>query len=174
MPVPRYLPDVPFPPYTFVPGRAAHPHTDPKGHSYGTTPPAPELLDPDDWRSCPAYLRGLDLFNHGYYWEAHEAWETAWNGSGRKGPVAEFLKALIKLAAAGVKAREGISTGVERHASRAAELFQALGEATDGRFAGLDLRQLRACAHEVAGNADLGARVLPESGALFPFVLHAE
>ncbi|MER9007639.1 DUF309 domain-containing protein [Mesorhizobium sp. M0862] len=21
---------------------------------------------------------GIDLFNHGYYWEAHEAWEPLW------------------------------------------------------------------------------------------------
>jgi hypothetical protein len=174
MSVPRYLPDEPFPPYTFVPGRAPHPHTDPNGHSYGTTPPAPEPLDPDNWRSCHAYLRGLDLFNHGYYWEAHEAWELAWNGVGRKGPVAEFLKALIKLAAAGVKARERVPAGVQRHASRAAEIFQQVSEGNSDDFAGLNLRRLIAWSREVGGNMDLGMQPLPELGALFSFVLAAE
>ena len=48
-----------------------------------------------------------DLLNHGFYWEAHEAWETLWHAAGRKGEIADFLKGLIKLAAAAVKAREG-------------------------------------------------------------------
>ncbi|TGQ49534.1 DUF309 domain-containing protein, partial [Mesorhizobium sp. M1C.F.Ca.ET.210.01.1.1] len=24
---------------------------------------------------------GIDLFNHGYYWEAHEAWEPLWHAA---------------------------------------------------------------------------------------------
>ena len=43
---------------------------------------------------------------------------------GRTGKVADILKGLIKLAAAGVKAREGKPAGVRRHARRAEELFR--------------------------------------------------
>ena len=43
-----------------------------------------------------------------------------WHAAGRKGPLADLLKGLIHLAAAGVKAREGIANGVARHARRAA------------------------------------------------------
>jgi uncharacterized protein len=28
--------------------------------------------------SSDAFGWGLDVFNHGYYWEAHEAWEGLW------------------------------------------------------------------------------------------------
>jgi predicted metal-dependent hydrolase len=42
--------------------------------------------------------RGIDLFNSGEYWEAHEAWEQEWMPD-RKGPDAGFYKGLIQVAA---------------------------------------------------------------------------
>ncbi len=64
----------------------------------------PEPPDPEEWRACRNYLYGIDLFNHGFYWEAHEAWEGLWVACGRRGPTATYLQAL-NLAAAGFKAR---------------------------------------------------------------------
>lgn len=63
------------------------------------------------------------MFNAGYYWEAHEAWEGVWIAAGRQGLVADYVKGLIKLAAAGVKIREGSAVGAQRHLTRAEELF---------------------------------------------------
>jgi predicted metal-dependent hydrolase len=113
---------------------------------FGASEPAPAApLDPENWRDCEPYLYGIDLFNHGYYWEAHEAWEAVWHAAGRRGPTADFLKALIKLAAAAVKAREGSLAGAARHARRSRELVSAV--ASSGRqplthFAGLYLSHL--------------------------------
>jgi len=70
------------------------------------------------------FLFGIDLFQHGFYWEAHETWEGLWHAVGRAGPWGDLLKGLIKLAAAGVKSREGRREGVLRHATRAAELVR--------------------------------------------------
>ncbi len=42
--------------------------------------------------------RGVQLFNEGQYWEAHEAWERAWIPD-RHGPERGFYKGLIQLAA---------------------------------------------------------------------------
>jgi predicted metal-dependent hydrolase len=42
--------------------------------------------------------RGIELFNQGLYWEAHEAWEEAWTPD-RKGPDSGFYKGLIQVAA---------------------------------------------------------------------------
>jgi predicted metal-dependent hydrolase len=70
----------------------------------------------------------VDLFNHGYYWEAHEAWEGLWHACGRKGTTADFLKGLIQLAAAGVKHLEGKPDGRKSHARRAAELWRGVGD----------------------------------------------
>jgi hypothetical protein len=120
---PRYCPDRPLPPYSYVPGLAPHPISDPRGHSFGATHPATEPLDESSYAINQNYLYAIDLFNYGFYWEAHEEWESVWHAAGRSGPTADFLKGLIKLAAAGVKLREGRAAGVKQHAQRSAELI---------------------------------------------------
>src|SRR5688572_20912239 len=114
--VPRYCPERPLPPYSYVTGLTPHPTSDPRGHSFGQHEPPPAPLDEATYRNNPIYRYAIDLFNHGYYWEAHEEWEALWHAAGRAGTTAEFLKGLIKLAAAGVKAREGRPAGVRQHA----------------------------------------------------------
>ena len=114
---PRYAPQLPLPPYSYVPGLFPHPVSDPVGHMHGQH----EADMPRD----DATSFGFDLFNHGYYWEAHEAWEHCWVAEDRQGELADALKGLIKLAAAGVKAREGKPEGVRRHARRAEQLLRA-------------------------------------------------
>jgi uncharacterized protein len=42
--------------------------------------------------------RGIELFNSGRYWDAHEAWEHEWMPD-RKGPDAGFYKGIIQVAA---------------------------------------------------------------------------
>src|SRR5947209_1764288 len=95
--VPRLVPDEPLPPYTYVPGRCPHPTSDPAGHSFNVPRERPAAPDPDNWAACRPYQVGIDLFNHGYYWEAHEVWEGLWHACGRKGMTADFLKGLIRL-----------------------------------------------------------------------------
>lgn len=123
----RYCPERSFPAYAFVPGQHPHPVTDPDGHSFQQAEESPPLPEPGELTSLPDFRFGVDLFNAGYYWEAHEAWEGIWLACGRKGTVADLLKGLIRLAAAGVKAREGNAQGVTRHAQRAEQLFTQTG-----------------------------------------------
>ena len=113
-----------LPPYTYTPGVTPHPIRDPAGHSHGF-PAHDVVVDAASVDRCCEFRRGIELFQHGFYWEAHEAWEAVWHALARTGPAADFLKGLIKLAAAGVKAREGNSDGVQRHARRAVELLSS-------------------------------------------------
>ena len=111
-PSPRYSPR-PFPAYRYVPGLTPHPTRDPHGHSYQ---PHPTLnrhapWDPADWRGIDDWLYGVDLFNHFYFWEAHEAWEGLWAASPRQTPVALMLQGLIQIAAALLKAHLAVTTG---------------------------------------------------------------
>ncbi len=136
-----------FPPYSYVPGRFPHPLSDPAGHSFGQSH-APTLpLEPEHYHNSPEYLFAIDLFNHGYYWESHEVWERLWHAAGRTGPVAWLLQGLIKLAAAGVKIREGKRLGTESHSQGAKRLFERVRHATQQDiFVGLRLSKLlRAC-----------------------------
>ena len=170
---PRYVAGEPLPPYAFVPGRFPHPTRDPRGHSYGVERKQTAALEPSLWRSSRPYLYAVDLFNHGYYWEAHESWEDLWRGFDRSGPTGCFLGGLMKLAAAGVKHREGKVRGVQRHARRAGELFEQTARAvggTDVRYMGLGLGDLIGFAGRVANEPTIPARPA-ESGVVFDFVL---
>lgn len=165
----RLCPNRPLPPYSYVPGHFPHPISDPRGHSYhdaaiATTVPGDHQIVPvpvgrsSDWNLSSDYLFGIDLFNHGFYWEAHETWEQVWIELGRTGRDADFIKGLIKLAASGVKAREGRPIGVQRHARRAHELFcHVLDTCIDNedgvRFGGMDLASLCGAAELIAENA---------------------
>lgn len=139
------------PPYSYVPGGPwPHPIREPDGHSHGGRSEAVPAVESDDWRGSAAYLRGVDLFNDGYYWEAHEAWEPLWHAHGRRGPQADAIKALIKLAAAGVKVREGQPRGVATHAGRAAALLEGVARKVGPRLLGLDLLAMAAESRRIA------------------------
>ena len=174
MPLDRYAPEIPFPAYSFVPGKHPHPVTDPRGHSFGQPHVVPEPLDPEHPRGSRQFLAAIDLFNAGYYWEAHEAWEGLWIAAGRAGEIADFLKGLIKLAAAGVKAREGQVVGVQRHARRACELFlavRALLPAEQNSHCGLMLNELVFNARSLAEQPILDETPSIGGRAVIPFRL---
>ncbi|HKW59799.1 MAG TPA: DUF309 domain-containing protein [Candidatus Dormibacteraeota bacterium] len=46
----------------------------------------------------PLLEEGVDLFNKGEYWHAHELWEREWTPD-RRGPDSGFYKGLIQVAA---------------------------------------------------------------------------
>ncbi|MBN2327600.1 MAG: DUF309 domain-containing protein [Candidatus Omnitrophica bacterium] len=168
--IPRLIPSRAFPSYAFVPGLSAHPTHNPQGHSYNRVEEEIEAPDPKRWKNNEHYLYGIDLFNYGYYWEAHEIWEDLWNADGRIGLPSDFLKGLIKLAAAGVKAREGVRRGLQAHARGAALLFEAvLSKQTgpDARYMGLSLKELHQFARSLAKT---GAPLQPHTDDADPIV----
>ena len=113
----------------------------PQGHSFGHARSKVASIDLAKTADSAPFRRGVALFNAGYYWEAHDAWESLWHAHGRRGVVADVIKALIKLAAAGVKAREGQDHGVRIHASRAAELLESALMSGASHQLGLNLAQ---------------------------------
>ena len=143
---PRWLPQKGLPPYAYLPGKNPHPVRDPAGHSYHVEP-IPFASEAS--LSSDAFLWGLDLFNHGYYWEAHEAWEGLWQVADRGGPLSMLFKGLILLSAAGVKIRERKNAAAARHAKRAASLFRQLTKVPNCAFEralGMSAAALAECA----------------------------
>ena len=126
---PRLLPNRSFPRYAYLPGRGPHPVRDPGGHSYGV-----QLVLVSASLDSEEFAWGQDLFNHGYYWEAHEAWEGLWQIANRGSPLRAFLKGLILLSATGVKIREGKRAPAMRHAGRAGALLRDLTTAPHDHF----------------------------------------
>ncbi len=130
----------PFPPYAFLPGRDPHPTRDPQGHSYSDAPEAPiPYRVPEEWAANEAYLYGVDLYNHGYLWEAHEAWEGLWHASKGDAVQAEFLQGLIQCAAACLKIPMGQPRGTERLAEQGLGRLEQVLRAVGPEYMGLDL-----------------------------------
>jgi uncharacterized protein len=132
---PRYS-HLPLPAYRFLPGSAPHPRRDPRGHSYGLPEPRCAPLDPGAWASSELYLHAVDLYNHAYWWECHEALEALWRAAGRGTEQGIFLQGLIQIAASQLKRRAG-APGAAR--SLSARGLQRLARAPSP-YMGLDVR----------------------------------
>jgi hypothetical protein len=106
----------PLPPYRYVPGRHPHPTRDAAGHSHGTRRHRARHgpWDPDDWPRFDDWLAGVDLFNHFYFWEAHEAWEGLWATAPRGSAAALLLQGLIQISAALLKVHLRNAAGARR------------------------------------------------------------
>jgi len=139
-PPPRYLPDRPFPAYAFLPGRDAHPTRDPLGHSYTSEaePPA-EYFDAQEWAENEDYLFGVDLYNHGYLWEAHEAWEGLWHQAKHDANQAEMLQGLIQCSAAALKVPMQQPKGLARLSEIGTGRIEKVAGSAGPNYMGLDL-----------------------------------
>ena len=144
-----------FPPYRHVPGRSPHPTRDPAGHSFGAVAAPLSSFDPERWRSCAEYLYAIDLFNHAYWWEAHEALEAVWRAAGRRTATGMFLQGLIQVAAALLKR----SVGARASAARLSATGCSKVRSASGVFLGIDAD---AFASEIEAYMD-GRRTTPPS-----------
>lgn len=134
----RLRPNRPFPSYAFIPGKSIHPNKE-GGHSFNED----ELhCHPIDEKHMDDFYFGLDLLNHGYYWESHVLFEALWNAHHRRGPVADLLKALIKIGAAFIKKELGQTAATHGHFQRALELLRSLQREGHKTLINLDLELL--------------------------------
>jgi hypothetical protein len=117
--VPRYSPRG-LPPYRFVPGESPRP-----GPAADAPPPPGKGWNPADWRAIEGWLWAVDLFNHGYWWESHEALEELWHAAGRTTPPARFVQAMIHLSAACLNRHRGHRAAARRQAARAVRGLRA-------------------------------------------------
>jgi uncharacterized protein len=172
----RLLPNSPLPRYTHVPGSGTpHPYRDPRGHSYNQRPMNPKPLTPDRWAENRSYLLGLDHFNLGFYWEAHDEWDRLWRSTGAESLVGRFLKGLVKMAAAGIKVREESIHGVRRHAASAGEVFADVAAESDlDKYCGLDFTLLQFAADRAAQLRYPSELEIGRPLRVFPFLLMPE
>jgi hypothetical protein len=172
MSLPRWLPQRRLPPYAYLPGKNPHPSRDPTGHSYQGEPVPFAAEAP---LGSDAFLWGLDLFNHGYYWEAHEAWEGLWQVADRDSPLRMLFKSLILLSAAGVKIRERKNAAATRHAMRAAAMLRQLIKVEESALErALGMSPATLAKHAEAATrmpAELRATAPGEPQSVFNFIL---
>jgi len=89
-----------------------------------------------------AWNEGRRLFDHGAFWDCHEALEPAWLAA--EGTERRFLAGTILLAAALHKARAmGSPRGGRRNYAKALRHLALVPD----RWAGVEVRELEACVH---------------------------
>jgi len=93
-------------------------------------------LTRDDWGENEDFLFGVDLFNAGYFWEAHTFWERLWALEETAPEIRRFLQAIIQTAASCLKVRQGQTAGARKLLDRAGL------EGLDRRQIGFDLHAL--------------------------------
>lgn len=100
--IPAYT-QQPLPAYRHIPLQNPHPFMDVGGHSYGQQASQVAAFSAADWQNCNAYLYAIDLFNHGYWWEAHEQLKPVCIAAGRESEIGSFVQGLIQIGAAQLK-----------------------------------------------------------------------
>lgn len=109
------------------------------------------------------FLRySIDLLNSEYYWESHVYFESLWNAHGRVGNVADFLKGMIKLGAAGVKMTIDQKVAADGHLMRARELFELVKKEEGSVFLGFDLNEIINKINHALDSADKRIVILPK------------
>ncbi len=119
--LPRYAREREFPPYRYRPGRSPHPTRDPRGHSHARAPHDVAEFTVDSGRDHADFRFGVDLYNHGFFWEAHEAFEDLWRESPARSRERSLLQGLIQAAAAQLKDELGDARGARRLLQLASE-----------------------------------------------------
>ena len=136
----RYAPGRTFPAYRFLPGRDPHPTRHPDGHSYTDEPEPPQPYIPaGQWQENEEYLYGVDLYNHGYLWEAHEAWEGLWHPAKGDELLADFLQGLIQCSAASLKIPMGQPRGLAKLSELGTGRLERVSLAAGSEYMGLDI-----------------------------------
>lgn len=120
--------DAALPPYRYGIDPGPHPTRDPRGHSFGRAEPGDDDLAID---------RGIALFDHGFFWEAHEAFEGPWRRCAIGTPERALLQAAIQAAAAWLKRAIAADAAADRLAGRARAHLRAAQEGPIERLGGL-------------------------------------
>jgi hypothetical protein len=75
------------------------------------------------------------LFNHGYWWEAHEALEPVWMAAGKQSETGQFIQGLIQVAVAHLKNVQGSADVAKRMAKSGLEKMRRI----KGVYLGIDV-----------------------------------
>ena len=94
----------------------------------------------DDWRQDLGYLHGIDLFNHGCYWDAHEAWEHIWLHLTDQKTLRTHLQGLIQGSACLLKLRLSQPSPAKTIWKRGrCRLESVSSETTDNIYRGIEI-----------------------------------
>ena len=148
--IPRYT-DRALPSYRHLPFQNAHPFLDKGGHSYGEKLTPPEDFNPDNWENHEEYLYCIDLFNNGFWWEAHERLKYLSMATGQESETGQFIRGIIQISAALLKHFMGEDGGAQTLAKMGIETLEKTGGNTLGIETETLINQVRECLQSEEG-----------------------
>ena len=101
-----------------MPGQGLHPDKDPQGSHIPKIPSSKTKFSAELWQESEKYLYAIDLFNHQYFWEAHEVLEGLWINIGRETPTGVFVQGIIQISAGLLKEIQSNHKGALRLANK--------------------------------------------------------
>ena len=104
--------------------------------------PAPTWSTDLRWQEDEGYLRGCDLFDHRYLWEAHEAWEGVWHQVPESDDYRTLLQGLIQAAAGVLKSHIAQDGGAARLHTRSTEKLQRVAASQPTPYRGIYISEL--------------------------------
>ena len=129
-----------LPAHAYVPGRTPR-------HADGFLDHILDLADPvtteKDAHRNDAWLFGLRLLEHGYYWEAHEVLERVWLNALPNSLERNFVQAMIHLANAALKIRMDREDAAVKLGKLALRCVEESALRQKPQFMGIDIQSLR-------------------------------
>ena len=100
--IPAYS-NKPMPAYRHIPFKTPYPEIEDGSHCYTESSTTLAAFSAQSWQDCELYLYCIDLFNQGYWWEAHELLKQVCLAVGRESVIGRFLEAVIQISAGELK-----------------------------------------------------------------------
>ena len=129
----------------------------------GSTPDAPTWLPAKIECACrlplhPQAVHGIELFNSGLYFEAHEALETAWRAE--PGPRRDLYRAILLAGVALLYIQRGNHAGAVKVAQRALRWLACFPDSCCGVQLGSLNRQMQAVLERLLQQDDLHLKTI--------------
>lgn len=112
----------------------------------------------------PLLARGIELFNRGEFFQAHEVWEEAWTPE--RDPRRRFLQSLIHVAVGSYHATRGNHEGARRQLRKALRKMEAFVPEYESVNTAQLSRDARALLETVEAGAPVAAYPRIEGGTM--------
>lgn len=135
--LPKRYTTISLPGRKYIPGQGVHPDKDPRGSHIPEYASTTTKFNAGNWQYSQQYLYAIDLFNNGFWWEAHEVLENLWIESGRKSAAAKFIQGIIQISAALLKHSQSLHRGAVRLMARGLSKIRL----QSGSYLGIDVEK---------------------------------
>ncbi|OED38503.1 hypothetical protein AB833_19365 [Chromatiales bacterium (ex Bugula neritina AB1)] len=134
---------LPLPEFCHIPGETVSADMEPLAMACRMA--AAETLD-SNAEGNYAWRYGLRLFNHGFFWEAHEVLETVWLNAVPNCCERHLVQAVIHLANAALKRRMNRHNAVDRLLALGSESLERAFPGDSAALMGIQLENIRSVA----------------------------